>query len=113
MTHINNSSTAKPAEWISLGQLTRERDVVVLQLNEYGQALLKDRKAEQADPEIQLEEAAKVCDEIAVDRWNLYKGRKPYTGAEEGRAQSNVQGESDGAESCAGAIRALAQQEKA
>lgn len=54
-----------------------------------------------------LATAAKVCDGIATDRWNLYKGRKPYTGAEPGRADPSVQGESDGADSCAAAIRTL------
>ncbi|CAB3729783.1 hypothetical protein LMG22037_05476 [Paraburkholderia phenoliruptrix] len=56
-----------------------------------------------------LEEAAKVCDEIAADCWSLYKGRAPYTGREAGRADPGVQGESDGADKCAAAIRALSQ----
>lgn len=56
-----------------------------------------------------LEEAAKVCDEFAIDRWNLYKGRAPYNGSEDGRANSYVEGESDGADTCAAAIRALSQ----
>ncbi|WP_250512654.1 hypothetical protein [Caballeronia sp. INDeC2] len=54
-----------------------------------------------------LERAAQICDEVSTDRWNLYKGRAPYTGSEEGRASDYVQGESDGAETCAHAIRAL------
>lgn len=54
-----------------------------------------------------LERAAKVCDEVSVDRWNLYKGREPYTGAEDGRASAHVQGESDGADKCVSAIHAL------
>ncbi|MBB5444605.1 MULTISPECIES: hypothetical protein [unclassified Paraburkholderia] len=57
-----------------------------------------------------LEEAAKVCGEIAGDCWILYKGRAPYTGREAGRADPQVQGESDGADKCAAAIRALSQQ---
>ncbi|MDR6389155.1 hypothetical protein J2803_001757 [Paraburkholderia phenoliruptrix] len=57
-----------------------------------------------------LEEAAKACDEISINRWNLYKGRAPYTGSESGRADSYVAGESDGAERCADAIRALARE---
>ena len=51
------------------------------------------------------EACAKACDEIAADRWNLYKGHIPYTGNEEGRASAHVQGENNGAESCADAIR--------
>lgn len=56
-----------------------------------------------------LERAAEICDEVSVDRWNLYKGRAPYSGSEDGRASEQVQGESDGAEACAAAIRALMQ----
>lgn len=52
------------------------------------------------------EVCAKVCEEIAADRWALYKGRAPYTGSEDGRACQQVQGESIGAEDCATAIRA-------
>ena len=54
-----------------------------------------------------LEEAAKVCDAIEEDHWNLYKGRKPYTGSEAGRADPHEQGVSMGAEECAAAIRGL------
>jgi hypothetical protein len=56
--------------------------------------------------ELVLEEAAKTCDAIEDDKWALYKGRKPYTGRETGRANNIVQGESDGAALCAAAIRA-------
>lgn len=59
-----------------------------------------------------LERAAKVCDEVSVDRWNLYKGRAPYTGSEDGRASAAVQGESDGADACAAKIRALLETDK-
>lgn len=51
------------------------------------------------------ERAAKVCDEYASSRWNLYKGRPPFSGSEEGRASPHVQGESCGAEDCADLIR--------
>ncbi|MFM0044059.1 hypothetical protein [Paraburkholderia sediminicola] len=61
----------------------------------------------QASRRAALEEAAKACDDLEVDRWNLYKGRSPYNGAEDGRANSYVEGESDGAGECAAAIRAL------
>jgi len=54
-----------------------------------------------------LEEAAKVCETLANDRWALYKGRAPYTGYEKQRASDYTQGESDGADHCAAAIRAL------
>ena len=56
------------------------------------------------------EECAKVCGKIETDRWNLYKGTKPYSGREKGRASSYVEGESDGACKCAEAIRARGQQ---
>jgi hypothetical protein len=51
------------------------------------------------------ETCAKVCDDIGEDLWSLYKGRAPYTGKEEGRADMHVQGKSDGADECASAIR--------
>ena len=51
------------------------------------------------------EACAKLCDEIAIDMWNLYKGRPPYKGDEEGRASDFTQGRSDGADDCAEAIR--------
>lgn len=51
------------------------------------------------------EACAKLCDEIAIDMWKLYKGRPPYKGDEEGRASEFTQGRSAGAEDCAEAIR--------
>ena len=51
------------------------------------------------------EACAKLCDEIAIDMWNLYKGRTPYKGDEEGRASDFTQGRSAGADDCAEAIR--------
>ena len=51
------------------------------------------------------ESCAKLCDEIAIDMWNLYKGRPPYKGDEEGRASDFTQGRSAGADDCAAAIR--------
>ncbi len=51
------------------------------------------------------EACAKLCDEIAIDMWNLYKGRPPYKGDEEGRASEFTQGRSAGADDCAEAIR--------
>jgi hypothetical protein len=55
---------------------------------------------------VEREACAKVCDDIGEDLWSLYKGRAPYTGKEEGRADMHVQGKSDGADKCAAAIRA-------
>jgi hypothetical protein len=51
------------------------------------------------------EKCAKACEEIEQDRWNLYKGRPPYTGSESGRADPHEQGVSMGAGECAAAIR--------
>ena len=51
------------------------------------------------------ESCDKLCDEIAIDMWNLYKGRPPYKGDEEGRASDFTQGRSAGADDCAEAIR--------
>ena len=53
------------------------------------------------------ESCAKLCDEIAIDMWNLYKGRPPYKGDEEGRASDFTQGRSAGADDCAEAIRSM------
>ena len=47
---------------------------------------------------------AEICATYASDKWSLYKGRPPYTGAEDGRANMFVQGQSDGADDCAEAI---------
>ena len=51
------------------------------------------------------EACAKLCDEISIDMWKLYKGRPPYKGDEEGRASDFTQGRSAGADDCAEAIR--------
>lgn len=59
------------------------------------------------DREAIIEECAKVCDEDAYDKWNLYKGQHPYTGRESGRADPYVEGRADGASVCADRIRAL------
>ncbi|PRF54654.1 hypothetical protein C6Q15_28225 [Burkholderia multivorans] len=59
------------------------------------------------DREEIIEECAKVCEEYAADQWSLYKGRAPYTGSEQGRADPDVQGRSDGADVCAERIRSL------
>lgn len=54
-----------------------------------------------------LEEAAVKCAEIAEDRWAAYKNRPPYEGNETTRYSLHTEGESDGADSCAAAIRAM------
>lgn len=51
------------------------------------------------------ERCAAICYEIALDRWQLYKGTGRYTGNEPGRADQFISGESSGAEMCAAAIR--------
>jgi hypothetical protein len=48
------------------------------------------------------EACARVCDAHAIERWALYKGRPPYTS----RGSDYEQGESNGADHCADAIRA-------
>lgn len=62
-------------------------------------------EAWQAAISSEREACAELCDEYGIDKWNLYKGRKPYTGVEEGRAEDYVQGQSDGADNCAQLIR--------
>ena len=66
---------------------------------------LYDQAAIDAAVAAERERCAKVCDGIAEDKWALYKGRKPYTGKEPGRASDVVLGQSDGADQCADAIR--------
>ena len=66
---------------------------------------LYDQAAIDAAVAAERERCAKVCDAIAEDKWALYKGRKPYTGKEPGRASDVVLGQSDGADQCADAIR--------
>jgi hypothetical protein len=43
-----------------------------------------------------LEQAIKICKDYSEDKYNLYKGRAPYTGKEYGRANDIVQGQSNG-----------------
>ena len=56
------------------------------------------------------EACAKVCEDIEQERYALFKGRPPYTGREDGRADHYVNGESDGAGRCAAAIRARSEE---
>lgn len=48
-----------------------------------------------------LEQAIKICNDYSEDKWNLYKGYKPYTGKESERAWEYTEGQSDGARECA------------
>ena len=66
---------------------------------------LYDQAAMDAAIAAALERAAKLCEAIEKDKWALYKGRKPYTGKEPGRASDHTQGQTDGADQCADAIR--------
>jgi len=80
--------------------------------NEYGEnkiPLYTESQMRQAIKDA-YEECAKLCEEYSEDKWNLYKGREPYTGFEEGRADKRAHGQSDGADDCAEAIRNLKEQ---
>lgn len=63
----------------------------------------------EAGQSAEREACVMVCDEIAEDKWALYKGRPPYKGNEAGRADPHYQGMSDGASECGAAIRARGQ----
>ena len=54
-----------------------------------------------------LKEAIKLCEDYRNDRYNLYKGRRPYKGNEEGRADNYVEGQSAGAEHCVNILEEL------
>ena len=54
-----------------------------------------------------LKEAIKLCEDYSDDRYNLYKGRPPYKGNEEGRADNYVEGQSAGAEYCVNILEEL------
>ena len=59
----------------------------------------------QAATAAERERCANVCEAFANERFALYKGRPPYTGKEPGRFSEYVQGQADGADQCADAIR--------
>ena len=73
---------------------TETEGVFIVNSDDLGRMLAAEREA-----------CAKLCDEIAIDMWKLYKGRPPYKGDEEGRASDFTQGRSAGADDCAEAIR--------
>ena len=54
-----------------------------------------------------LKEAIKLCEEYSNDRYSLYKGRQPYKGNEEGRADNYVEGQSAGADYCVSILEEL------
>lgn len=54
-----------------------------------------------------LEQAIKICNDYSEDKYNLYKGRAPYTGKEEGRAYNYVEGQSAGADYCVSILEEL------
>jgi hypothetical protein len=55
-----------------------------------------------------IEEAAKVCENIAQDHWDQYKGRGKHAPNNPRRADPHADGCSDGANQCADDIRVLA-----
>lgn len=59
-----------------------------------------------------LEQAIKICNDYSEDKYNLYKGYKPYTGQESERAWEYTEGQSDGAEECAWLLTELLAQVK-
>lgn len=54
-----------------------------------------------------LKEAIKLCEDYSNDRYSLYKGRQPYKGNEEGRADNYVEGQSAGADYCVSILEEL------
>ena len=89
--------------------LYRDSESVIKAMEGYtpceGWEPLYDQAAIDAAVAAERERCAKVCDGIAEDKWALYKGREPYTGKEPGRLSVYVEGQSDGADMCADAIR--------
>jgi hypothetical protein len=75
----------------------------------YGHLLLSGKDAAYSVFEnawlLAVRDCVKRCEAIETDQWALYKGRPPYDGTEEGRADNYVQGKSDGAGMCAEALR--------
>ncbi len=91
------------AAWmIQFGFATGHGDTMEQLVDALGSEIV-DRIEFEIDTE--REACAKLCEEIAIDMWKLYKGRPPYKGDEEGRASEFTQGRSAGADDCAEAIR--------
>lgn len=76
----------------------------ILPLADYGKSNLI-QMAWDAATKAEREACADICDAYSADKWALYKGRAPYGGMEEGRAEDYVQGQSDGSEKCGDKIR--------
>lgn len=93
-TTPDREASVSPAQWQQLVEASQKV------------AESAQRRAERAR-DMAIEECAKVCDEYAIDRFALFKGRKPYTGREQGRADPYYDGASDGADRCAQLIREL------
>jgi hypothetical protein len=110
INELANSKGVSPLVREALLQMEAELDATNRQVEILSDALAESRR--EGDALVALaraderEACAKVCDDIGEDLWSLYKGRAPYTGKEEGRADMHVQGKSDGADECAAAIRA-------
>lgn len=64
-------------------------------------------KAVAAARKAALEEAALLCDDIASDKYDQYKGRGQHAPNNPQRADTYTNGESDGAGECAHKIRQL------
>jgi len=75
----------------------------------YGHLLLSGKDAAYSVFEngwrMAMQDCIKTCESIENDQWALYKGRPPYNGTEEGRADNYVEGKSDGAGMCVEALR--------
>jgi hypothetical protein len=56
---------------------------------------------------IERERCARVCDDISVDRWQQYKGQGRHAPNNPHRADPFMDGQSQGADACAAAVRAL------
>ena len=74
--------------------------------NEYFNKQREIQTANQTTIDI-LKEAINLCEDYSNDRYNLYKGRSPYKGNEEGRADNYVEGQSAGAEHCVNILEEL------
>jgi hypothetical protein len=110
INELANSKGVSPLVREALLQMEAELDATNRQVEILSDALAESRRKVDAMIAVaradEREACAKVCDDIGEDLWSLYKGRAPYTGKEEGRADMHVQGKSDGADECAAAIRA-------
>lgn len=98
--------------WLEGAPETRRLDTPIFGHPADGCEPLYNQAALDAAVAAEREACARLCEDYSADRHALYKGRSPYSGAEPGRATDYVQGESDGAMSCAERIRARGEQAK-